>query len=107
MQFSLHLNDGFEFFFLRQCAAQQPRHKVSDDCLITRSISMNLMPEMVSLSVLQHQMPKFHIKHGKFQIETIHIPSLHPSLSVPFEDFHHNPRITEINSLIDAKPAPD
>ena len=51
------------FFFLRQSAAQQPRHEVPGDCLITRSISMDLMPEMVSLSVLQHQIP---IKHGKF-----------------------------------------
>ena len=32
---------------------------------------------------------------------------LHPSLSAPIEDFHHNPRITEINSFNDAKTAPD
>ena len=32
---------------------------------------------------------------------------LHPSLSVSIEDFHHNPRITEINSFIDTKTAPD
>ena len=68
---------------------------------------MVLMPEMVSFLVSQHQMPKFRIKHGKFHKETIHIPPLHTSLSVPIEDFPYNPRITEINSFIDAKPAPD
>ena len=36
-----------------------------------------------------------------------HIPLIHLSLSVPIKDFHHNPRITEINSFIDAKSAPD
>ena len=67
---------------------------------------MDLMPEMVSFLVSQHQMPKFCIKHGKFHKETIHIrPSLHTSLSVLIEDFPYNPRITEINSFIDAKPA--
>ena len=37
----------------------------------------------------------------------IPVPSLHPSLSAPIQNFHHNPRITEINSFIGAKPAPD
>ena len=77
------------------------------DCFITRSISMDLMPEMVSFLVSQHQMPKFRIKHGKFHKETIHIPSLHTSLSILIKDFHYNPMITEINSFIDAKPDPD
>ena len=90
--------------FLRQSAAQQTRHEVPGDCLITRSISMDLMPEMISLSVLQHQIP---IKHGKFHLKSIHIPSLHLSMSVSIKDFKQNPRITEINSFIGAKPAPD
>ena len=56
--------------FLKQSRAQ-PFRPFS---FITRSISMDLMLEMV----LQHQMPKFRIKHGKFHKETIHIPFPHP-----------------------------
>ena len=67
---------------------QAARHIVPGDCFITRSISMDLMPEMVLFLVSQHQMPKFLIKHGKFHKETIHIPTLNPSLSVLIEDFH-------------------
>ena len=57
------------------------------DCFITTSISKEVVPEMVALSVLQHQMPKFCIKHGKFHKEIIHIPSLHTSLSVLIKDY--------------------
>ena len=40
------------------------------DCFITKSISMERVPEMVSILVLQHQIPKFRIKPGKFLKET-------------------------------------
>ena len=74
------------FIFFKAIQPQAARHVVPGDCFITRSISMDLMPEMV----LQHQIPKFRIKHGKFHKETIHIPFLHPSLSVPIENVHLN-----------------
>ena len=48
------------------CAISLPqvvRCVVPGDCFITRSISKEVVPEMVSISVLQHQIP---IKHGKF-----------------------------------------
>ena len=75
-------------FFLKQSSPQGSRHVVPGDCFITKSISMNLMPEMVSFLVSQHQMPKFRMKHGKFHKETIHIPTLNTSLSVLIKDFH-------------------
>ena len=77
------------------------------DCFITRSIPKEVVPEMVPLLILQHQIPNFRIKHGMFHIETTHINSLSLSLSVPSENVHYNAKITEINSFIDAKPAPD
>ena len=66
---------------------------------------MEVVPEMGSPPVLQHQI---WIKPEMSHIKSTHIPLIHLSLSVPIKDFHHNPRITEINSFIDAnKPAPD
>ena len=85
--------------FFKAIRPQAARHVVPRDCFITTSISKEVVPEMVSLLILQHQIPKFCIKHGKFHKKSIHIPSLHPSLSVPIGNLHHNPRITE-NKLL-------
>ena len=63
--------------------------------LIQGSILQGLVPEMVPLSVLQHQIAKFRIKHGKFHKESIHIPSIFVSLSAANEEFHYNARIAE------------
>ena len=85
------LYDFGEFKMALQSNLAEGR-KARSDCFITTSISKEMVPEMVALSVLQHQMPKFRIKHGKFHKEIIHIdlPSLHrsTSLSVLIEDFH-------------------
>ena len=55
------------------------------DCFITISISKEVVPEMVPLLVLQHQIPNFRIKLEKCHKETTHIPSIHLSLSVSIE----------------------
>ena len=74
--------------FFKAIRPQAARHVVPRDCFITRSISKEVVPEMVSISVLQHQIP---IKHGKFHFKFIHIPSLHLSMSVSIKDFKQNP----------------
>ena len=49
--------------FFKAIRPQAARHVVPGYCFITTSISKEVVPEMVPLSVLQHQIP---IKHGKF-----------------------------------------
>ena len=44
-------------------------------------IFMEVVPEGVSLPVLQHQIGNIHIKYGMSQIETTHVPSLHLTMS--------------------------
>ena len=63
---------------------------------------MEVVPEMVSLLDLQHQIRN---KPGKYCIKSTHVPSFHRFLSVTVHDFYNNPGISEINSFIDAKPA--
>ena len=74
----------FLLVFFKAIRPQAARHIVPGDCFITTSISKGVVPEMVTLSVLQHQMPKFRIKHGKFHKETTHTPSIHLFLSKMF-----------------------
>ena len=85
----LYLERIRSFIFSSYTIRPQPaRHVVPVDCFITTSISKELVPEIVPHMVLLHQIPNFRIKHGKFPRETIHIPSLHPSLSFPIENIH-------------------
>ena len=44
-------------------------------------ISVEVVPESVALPVLQHKIWNFHIKYGMSHIETIHVPSLHLTMS--------------------------
>ena len=55
-----------QFHFFKAIRPQAARHIVPGDCFITTSISKEVMPEMVPLSVLQHQIPNFRIKLEKF-----------------------------------------
>ena len=74
--------------------------------LIQPSILQELVPEMVPFPVLQHQIAKFGIKHGKFHKESIHKPSIFLSLSAANKEFHYNARIAEKTPFTDAKSDP-
>ena len=74
--------------------------------LIHWSILQQVVPEMVSLPVLQHQMSKFHIKHGKFHKESTRIPSLAFSLSAAIQEFHYSAIIAGKTPFTDTKPDP-
>ena len=96
----------FEHFFLAiRCVAADAR-SASAGLLIQASISMEVVPEMVSLPVLQHQIPNFRIKPGKCYMEFTHLPSLLLSQLPAINEFHYNARIAEKTTFTDAKSDP-
>ena len=46
---------------------------------------LEVVPESISLSVLQHQICNFHIKHGMSHMETTHVPSLHLTMTATIQ----------------------
>ena len=67
-------------------------------------IFMEVVPESVSLPVLQHQICNSHIKYEISHIETTHVPSLHLTMSASIYPIYAE--ITTITSSIDAKTEP-
>ena len=62
------------------------------DCFIRALIFVEVVPESVSLPVLQHKIWNFYIKYGMSHIETTHVPSLHLTMSATI---HYIQRLLE------------
>ena len=63
-------------------------------------IFVEVVPESVSLPVLQHQICNFHIKYRMSHIETTHVPSLHLFMSATIQYIQ---RLLKTTSSTDAK----
>ena len=61
-----------------------------------------VVPESISLPVLQHRNCNFHVKYGMSHIGTTHVPSLYLTMSATIQ----YTEITKITYSIDAKTEP-